>query len=96
MLVQERRKPRTTGKSMVPQDHLLRKIDAAISFKRIYEFVEELYCEDNDPVVLSKIVLIQPIYGIASLRRMAKMIVHLHVALGKPPIPVYPEFSKAA
>ena len=86
---------------MVPQDHLLRKIDAAISFKRIYEFVEELYCEDNgrpgiDPVVLSKIVLIQPIYGIASLRRMAKMIVHLHVALGKPPIPVYPEFSKAA
>ena len=49
---------------MVPQDHLLRKIDEAIDFPRIYEFVEELYCEDNgrpsvDPVVLFKIVLIQ-------------------------------------
>ena len=32
---------------MVPQDHLLRKIDAAIAFKKIYEFVEDLYGEDN-------------------------------------------------
>ena len=60
--------------NMVPQEHLLRKIDAAIDFKKIYEFVEELYCEDNgrpsiDPVVLFKIVLIQHIYGIPSLRR---------------------------
>ena len=30
---------------MVPKDHLLRKIDAAVNFKRIYEFVEDLYCE---------------------------------------------------
>ena len=40
---------------MVPQDHLLRKIEEAIDFKKIYEFVEDLYCEDNgrpsiDPV----------------------------------------------
>ena len=28
--------------NMVPQEHLLRKIDAAIDFKKIYEFVEEL------------------------------------------------------
>ena len=47
--------------NMVPQDHLLRKIDTAIDFKKIYEFVEDLYCEDNgrpsvDPVVLFKIV----------------------------------------
>ena len=60
--------------NMVAQDHLLRKIDAAIDFKKIYEFVEDLYCEDNgrpsvDPVVLFKIVLIQHIYGIPSLRR---------------------------
>lgn len=59
---------------MVPQDHLLRKIDLAIDFSKIYEFVEELYCEDKgrpsvDPVVLFKIVLIQHIYGIPSLRR---------------------------
>ena len=60
--------------NMVPQDHLLRKIDDAIDFKKIYEFVEDLYCEDNgrpsvDPVVLFKIVLIQHIFGISSLRR---------------------------
>ena len=60
--------------NMVPQNHLLRKIDTAIDFKNIYEFVEDRYCEDNgrpsvDPVVLFKIVLIQHIYGISSLRR---------------------------
>ena len=59
---------------MVPANHLLRKIDAAINFNKIYDFMEDLYCEDNgrpsiDSVVLFKIVLIQHIYGIPSLRR---------------------------
>ena len=59
---------------MVPETHLLRQIDAAIDFNRIYDFVGDLYCKDNgrpsiDPVVLFKIVLIQHIYGISSLRR---------------------------
>ena len=59
---------------MIPKNHLLRKIDAAIDFTKIYDFVEDLYCEDNgrpsiDPVVLFKIVLIQHIYAIPSLRR---------------------------
>lgn len=59
---------------MVPVNHLLRQIDAAIDFNRIYDFVADLYCKDNgrpsiDPVVLFKIVLIQHIYGIPSLRR---------------------------
>ena len=59
---------------MVSPDHLLRQIDAAIGFNKVYEFVEDLYCKDNgrpciDPVVLFKIVLIQHIYGIRSLRR---------------------------
>ena len=49
---------------LVPEDHLLRKIDAAVDFSKIYEFVEDLYCEDNgrpsiDPVILFKMVLIQ-------------------------------------
>ncbi len=48
--------------------------NAAIDFTKIYEFVEGVYSEDNgrpsvDPVVLFKIVLIQHIYGIPSLRR---------------------------
>ena len=32
---------------LVPEDHLLRKIDAAIDFTKIYEFVKELYSEDT-------------------------------------------------
>ena len=49
---------------LVPREHLLRKIDAAVDFERLYEMVEPLYSEDNgrpsiDPVVLFKMVLIQ-------------------------------------
>ena len=63
--------------SLVPSDHLLRKIDAAVDFNRLYELVEPLYCEDNgrpsvDPVVLFKMVLIQHLYGLSSLRRTAE------------------------
>ena len=63
--------------SLVPRDHLLRKIDAAVDFNRLYEMVEPLYSEDNgrpsiDPVVLFKMVLIQHLYGLPSLRRTAE------------------------
>ena len=63
--------------SLVPEEHLLRKIDKAVDFNRIYEMVEPLYCEDNgrpsvDPVVLFKMVLIQHLYGLPSLRRTAE------------------------
>lgn len=59
---------------LVPKDHLLRKIEAAVNFEKIYEIVDGLYCEDNgrpscDPVVLFKIVMIQHLYGIRSLRQ---------------------------
>jgi len=65
--------------SLVPQNHLLRKIDAAVNWERIYELVEPLYSEDNgrpsvDPVVLVKMVLIQHLYGLPSLRRTAEEI----------------------
>ena len=58
---------------LVPQEHLLRQISAAVDFSKIYEFVKELYCDDNgrpsiDPVVLFKMVLIQHLYGLPSLR----------------------------
>ena len=40
---------------MIPQDHLLRKIDKAIDWNFIYDLVEDKYCADNgrpslDPV----------------------------------------------
>ena len=32
---------------LVPKEHLLRKIDAAEDFSKIYEMAEALYSEDN-------------------------------------------------
>ena len=73
MLVKEKSERNTlemvSVDGLVPQDHLLRKIDSAVDFTRIYDFVEDLYCADNgrpsvDPVVLFKMVLIQHLYGI--------------------------------
>jgi transposase len=64
---------------LVPQDHLLRKIEKAVDFDEIYPLVEPYYCEDNgrpavDPVVLVKIVLTQHLFGIRSLRQTLKEI----------------------
>ena len=64
---------------MVAKDHILRKIDEAIDFTHIYDIVKEKYCPDNgrpsiDPVVLFKIVLIQHLFGIPSLRKTAEEI----------------------
>ena len=64
-------------KSLVPADHLLRKIDTAVDFNKIYDMVvEPLYCADNgrssvDLVILFKMVLIQHLYGLGSLLRTA-------------------------
>gem|GEM_PF-733289 len=62
---------------LVPQEHFLRKVDKYIDFDFIYEEVEELYCLDNgrpsiDPVILVKILLIQCLYGIKSMRQTIK------------------------
>ena len=59
--------------SLVPPDHLLRKVDKAVDFRKLYEIVEPLYSEEEgrpsvDPVVLFKIVLLQHLDGIPSLR----------------------------
>jgi transposase len=59
---------------LVPEDHLVRKLEAAIDFNFIYDLVSDKYCMDNgrpsiDPVVLFKIVFIQYIFGIKSMRQ---------------------------
>lgn len=65
---------------MVPQDHLLRYIDRAIDFSFIYEEVQGLYGDADwgkpgiDPVCLFKIVFIQFIFGIRSMRQTIKEI----------------------
>ena len=64
---------------LVPKEHILRDIESAIDFSFIYDLVRPLYCEDNgrpsvDPVVLFKIVLIQYIFGIRSMRQTIREI----------------------
>ena len=64
---------------LVPKNHMLRDVESAMDFNFIYELVENLYCEDNgrpsiDPVVLFKIVLIQYLFGIRSMRQTIKEI----------------------
>ena len=58
---------------LVPANHLVRKLDAAMDFSFIYDEVKDLYKpygrESIDPVVLIKITFIQYIFGIPSMRR---------------------------
>ena len=67
----------TTMEEIVPEDSLFRKIDKYIDFTFIYEEVKDLYCDNNgrpsvDPVVLFKIVFIQAIDGLKSMRQTCK------------------------
>lgn len=64
---------------LMPKDHILRKIDAAMDWSFIYELVEDKYCLDNgrpaiNPVTLIKIPLIQYLFGIRSMRQTIKEI----------------------
>lgn len=66
-----------TLESLVPEDHLLRQIDAFIEFDFIRDKVRHLYCVDNgrpaiDPVVLFKLLFIGYLYGIRSERQLVK------------------------
>ena len=60
--------------ALVPQDHLLRKIEKVMDYDWLYERLDPYYCHDNgrpgtDPVVLIKMVLLVDLYGIPSLRQ---------------------------
>jgi len=64
---------------LVPQDHLLRKVDTYIDFSFIYEKVSPLYCADNgrpaiDPTVLFKMIFLGYFYGIRSERQLEREI----------------------
>ena len=62
---------------LVPEDHILRKIDRSVDFSFIYDLVEDKYSSDNgrpsiDPVMLIKIPIIQYMFGIKSMRQTIK------------------------
>uniref|UniRef100_UPI001CF94336 IS1182 family transposase n=1 Tax=Metabacillus niabensis TaxID=324854 RepID=UPI001CF94336 len=58
---------------LVPADHLVRKIEAAIDFSFIYDLVEDMYSPVGrpsiDPVILIKLTFIQYTFGIRSMRK---------------------------
>ncbi len=69
----------TTMEEIVPEDSLFRKIDKYIDFTFIYDKVKDLYSKDNgrpsiDPVVLFKILFIQALDGLKSMRQTCKKI----------------------
>jgi transposase len=58
---------------LVPANHLVRKIEAAIDFSFIYDLVKDMYSEVGrpsiDPVILIKLTFIQYTFGIRSMRK---------------------------
>ncbi len=90
---------------LVPKDHLVRKIEAAIDWSFIYDLVEPLYCDDNgrpslDPVTLIKLPVLQYMFGIRSMRRTVQEVqtdaaYRWFLGLGwQDPVPHFTTFSK--
>ena len=94
-----------TMEDLVPEESLFRKIDKYIDFTFIYEEVKDLYCSTNgrysiDPVVLFKLVFIETLDGLKSMRRTCEKIKvdaeyrwFLGIPFGKP-TPHYSTFSQ--
>lgn len=65
--------------SLVPQDHLLRKIEAVLDFSFIHDRVAGLYCPDNgrpplDPTLMFKALFIGYLFGVHSERQLVREI----------------------
>ncbi len=61
---------------LVPQDHLLRKVDKHIDFSFIHELVKDLYCQNNgrpalDPTLMFKLLL-GYLFGVRSERQLIR------------------------
>ena len=63
---------------LVPQDHMVRKLDEFIDWDFIYEICDPLYsdigAERTDPVVLFKMMFINIIFGYHSMRKTCEEI----------------------
>lgn len=83
------RRSRQTGMSfyselyyLIPQDHLLRKIDAVVEFDFIFELVESSYCLDfgrpaNEPEILFRLLFLQYLYKLSDERVVSEAQVNL-------------------
>ena len=69
--------------SLIPETHLLRKIERMVSFDFIYDFLAPYYPATGrpsvDPVSMFKMLLIGYLYGIKSERRLVEE-VQLNIA----------------
>lgn len=59
---------------LVPQNHMVRKMEKVLDLSFVYDLLEDTYCEDNgrpsvDPVVILKLALIKKMFGIRSIRK---------------------------
>ena len=65
-----------TIEQLVPEDHLVRKLEDAIDWSFIYGKVHHLYSTNGrpsiDPVVLVKMIVIDKVFGINSMRKTCK------------------------
>ena len=65
--------------ALVPEDHLLRKIEKVMDYGWIYERLDPYYKHEGrppvDPVVIIKMVLLQHLYSIPSLRETWRRII---------------------
>ena len=64
---------------LVPEDHLLRKIDKAVDFSFIHDLCKDLYCPDNgrpaiEPELLFRMLFLGYLYGIKSEVKLAQAV----------------------
>lgn len=61
---------------LVPQDHLVRKLDSCMDWHFIYPLVQHLYAPHGrpsiDPVILFKMLCINILFGFNSMRRTCR------------------------
>lgn len=68
--------------SMIPEGHLLRKVDAAVDFAFVYDLVRDSYCEyygrpANEPELLFRLVFLQILYSLSDTQVIADCHVNL-------------------
>lgn len=67
-----------TLEELVPKNHLVRKLEAALDWRFIYPLVSDLYSslgrKSIDPVILFKMVIINYVFGIHSMRKTCEEI----------------------
>lgn len=62
---------------LVPQDHLLRKIESKVDFSFIHDLVKDFYCPNNgrpalDPTLMFKLLFIGYLFGVRSERQLIR------------------------